>query len=250
MDIVELEAKEREERGKKLKGLRKQGLIPAVVYGKKFKSLPVMIDRKTFEKKILASGAGKNALISLKLAGAKDVSVITSDIQRNPLNDDILHIDFSYIVMDEAIRTKVPIELTGLPIGVKETGGILIHGLREVEVECLPRDIPDKFTIDVSELQIGDSRHVSDLVTSAKVKLVTNPSEMIANCSPPTKEEEVAAPIPTPEEVAAAAAAAEGVVPAEGEAKAAAPAAAAPAKEKGAKEEAPAAKPAAKTEKK
>lgn len=244
MENIELEAEKRELKGKKLKGLRKMGLIPAVVYGKKFKSLTVAVNSNMFEKKVLSSGAGRNALISLKMAGAKDIPVITSDIQRNPLTDSILHIDFSYIVMDEAIKTKVPIELTGLPVGVKETGGILIHGLREIEVECLPKDIPDKYTIDVAALNIGDSLHVSDLTGNDKVKIMTNPSEMIANCSPPTKEEEVAAPVPTPEEVAAAAAV-EGA-PAEGEAKPAA-AGAAPAKEKGAKEEAPAAKAPAKS---
>lgn len=240
METVVIEAQKREERGKKLKGLRNQGLIPAVVYGKKFKSLPIVIDRKTFEKRILASGAGKNALISLKMTGAKEVSVITNAIQRDPLTDDILHIDFTHIVMDEAIKTRVPIELVGLPIGVKETGGVLIHGLREVEVECLPKDIPDKFSIDVSELNIGDSLHVSDLTQVAKVKVLANPSEMIANCSPPTKEEVVAAPIPTPEEVAAAAAA---PVVAEEEVKEKSAPGAAPPEKKPGKEAAPEAKP-------
>jgi large subunit ribosomal protein L25 len=142
--------------------------------------------------------------------------------------------------MDEAIKTRVPIELVGLPIGVKETGGVLIHGLREVEVECLPKDIPDKFSIDVSELNIGDSLHVSDLTQVAKVKVLANPSEMIANCSPPTKEEVVAAPIPTPEEVAAAAAA---PVVAEEEVKEKSAPGAAPPEKKPGKEAAPEAKP-------
>jgi large subunit ribosomal protein L25 len=105
--------------------------------------------------------------------------------------------------MDEAVRTKVPIELVGVPMGVKDEGGVLIHGLREVEVECLPANIPDKFVVDVSSLKIGDALHVSDIPPVAKVKILSNPAEMIANCSPPTKEEVVAAPVPTPEEVAA-----------------------------------------------
>ncbi|HVN67102.1 MAG TPA: 50S ribosomal protein L25 [Candidatus Sulfotelmatobacter sp.] len=203
MAEVELEAQKREVLGKKLKKVRQSGLIPAVVYGRKFKSLPVMVERKAFEKKILASGAGKNAIISLKMAGAKAIPVLTNEVQRDPLTDAILHIDFSHLIMDELIKTKVPIELTGLPIGVKESGGVLIHGLREVEVECLPKDIPDKFTIDVADLKIGDSLHVSDLAKEAKVKFLTTAGEMIASCSAPTKEEEVA-PAPTPEEVAAA----------------------------------------------
>jgi len=156
------------------------------------------------------------------------------------LTDEILHVDFRHILMDEAIKTKVPIELMGIPIGVKDDGGVLIHGLREVEVKCLPTDIPDKFEIDVSALKIGDSLKVSDLAQVAKVEILTNLSEMIANCSPPTKEEVVAAPVPTPEEVAAAEAA-----PALAEEKVEEKSApgAPPPKEKPAKEAAPAAKP-------
>jgi large subunit ribosomal protein L25 len=209
MEKIELEAKKREEIRKGLDKVRRRGLIPAVVYGKKHAALPIMIDRKSFIKNILESDAGMNAIVSLKVSGGKEVPVLTHVVQRDPLTDEILHIDFRHIVMDEAIKTKVPVELIGLPMGVKEDGGVLVHGLREVEVECLPTDIPDKLEINVSALKIGDSLHVSDLAQVAKVKILSTPSEMIANCLPPTKEEEVAAPVPTPEEVAAAAAAPE-----------------------------------------
>lgn len=210
MEKIELEVEKREAVGKNLAALRKQGLIPAVIYGKKLKPLHVSVNQKIFVKTILKSGAGMNAIISLKLAGekSKEIPALTHAVQRDPLTDAILHVDFRHIVMDEAIKTRVPVELSGVPVGVKETGGVLVHGLREVEVECLPTNIPDKFVIDVTALKIGDSLHVSDLTAVAKVKILTTPAEMIANCSPPTKEEVVAAPIPTPEEVAAAAAAA------------------------------------------
>lgn len=210
MEKIELEAQKREESGKKLKAVRREGLIPAVVYGRKIKPLSIVIDGKNFIRTILRSEAGMNAIVSLKVAGEKTkaIPVLTHEVQRDPLTDEILHVDFRHIVMDEAIKTRVHIELIGLPIGVKETGGVLVSGLREVEVECLPTDIPDKYEIDVSELKIGDSLHVSDLAQVAKVKILTTPTEMIANCSPPTKEEVAPAPIPTPEEVAAAAAAA------------------------------------------
>ena len=242
---LELEARKREVVGKKLKSLRAQGAIPAIVYGKKLAPLQLFIDKKVFVKTILGSEAGMNAIVNLKVTELKGqpLAVLTHEIQRNPLTDEILHIDFRQIVMDEMIKIKVPIELTGLPTGVKDDGGVLIHGLREVEIECLPGNIPDKFSLDVAALKIGDSLHVSDIKTVDKVKILTNPSEMVANCSPPTKGEEVAAPIPTPEEAAAAAA---GPVVAEEEGKdKAAPAAAA-------KDKAPAkeAAPAAKTEKK
>lgn len=242
MAIIEIEAKQRAELGKELKKFRAQNLIPAIVYGKKIESIPLFIDKKVFIKKVLESEAGMNALISLKIAEqkGKGIAVLTHEVQRNPLNDEIIHIDFRNIVMDEAIKTKVPVELIGVPIGVKDDGGVLVHGLREVEVKCLPTDIPDKFEIDVTPLKIGDSLHVSDLTSASKVEILTTLSEMIANCSPPTKEEEVAAPIPTPEEVAAAEAA---PAVAEEEVKEKSAPGAPPPKEKAAKEAAPAAKP-------
>ncbi len=119
--------------------------------------------------------------------------------------------------MDEAIKTKVPVELIGLPIGVKDGGGVLVHGLREIEVKCLPGDIPDKFEIEVSALEINNSLHVSDLKISKKIEVLVPLEEMVANVSPPTKEEEVAPPPLTPEEEAVAAAAAEGAEAVAGE---------------------------------
>jgi len=206
MEKIILEAEKREELGKRVSKLRKQGLIPAIVYGRKISPLPIAIDKKTFIKNVLSTEAGMNAIVALKVKGEskKELSVLTHQVERDPLSGEILHVDFRHIVMDEAIRTKVPIELVGVAEGVKDGGGVLVHGLREVEVECLPADIPDKFEVDVSSLKIGDSLHVSDIPMVAKVKILSNPTEMIANCSPPTKEEVVAPAVPTPEEAAAA----------------------------------------------
>lgn len=242
MAKVELKGKKREELGKKTKKLRAQGLVPAVIYGRKFKSTSVSVDLKEFTKKVLQSEAGENLIFTLKLSEdgkGKSVPVITHNVQRNPLNDNIIHVDLMHVIMDEAIKTKVPVELIGLPIGVKEGGGVLVHGLREVEVKCLPGDIPDKFEIDVSALEINNSLHVSDLKISKKVELLVPLEEMVATVSPPTKEEEVAPPPLTPEEEAAAAAAAEGAEAVAGEeVKEKAPPGAAPV------EKAPAEKPA------
>ncbi|MFA6430855.1 MAG: 50S ribosomal protein L25 [Candidatus Margulisiibacteriota bacterium] len=224
MENVQIEVKKREVIGKKLSGLRKAGLIPAVVYGKKIKPMSVVVDLKSFTKLVMQSDAGRNSIISLAIDEKTSIPVLTHAIQRNATTDQILHIDFLNIVMDEVLRTKVPVELVGIPIGVKEDGGILIHGIRELEVECLPSDIPEKYEIDVSALKVNDLLHVSDLVKIEKVKVLTSQSEMIANCAPPAKEEVVAAPIPTPGEVPVTA---QGEAPAEGAkaADAAAPAA-------------------------
>ncbi|OGC12310.1 hypothetical protein A3K48_07655 [candidate division WOR-1 bacterium RIFOXYA12_FULL_52_29] len=191
MKKVELAAKKRDAIGtKKLKSLRKEGFIPAIVYGRKIKPIAVAIENKAFLTKILGSETGKNTIASLKVGG-EDLQVLTQDIQFDALDGTIIHIDFANVVMDEVIKTKVSIELTGIPFGVKESGGILVHGLREIEIECLPGDIPEKFHVDVSALQINDSLHVSDL-PSGKYKLLSSPTEMIASCVPPTKEEVVA----------------------------------------------------------
>lgn len=210
---VELKANKREELGKKAKNVRKQGLIPAVVYGRKFKAMSISVDNKEFIRKVLKSEAGHNLIFTLKISEdgtKKDVPVITHSVQQDSMTDDIIHLDFMHIVMDEAIKTEVPIELLGVPIGVKEDGGVLVHGLRDIEVKCLPGDIPDKYELDVTALKINDSLHVSDIKVSDKIEILTSEGEMLASVSPPTKEEEEVPPPATPEEAAAAAAAAEG----------------------------------------
>lgn len=209
---VEIKANKREELGKKNKKLRAAGVVPAVVYGRKFKSTSVSIDMKEFRKKVLQSEAGHNLIFTLKMSDdgkSKSVPVITQNIQRNFLTGAVLHLDFMHINMDEALKTNVPVELIGVPAGVKDEGGVLVHGLREVEIKCLPGDIPDKYDVDVSTLAINDSLHVSDLKVSKKIEILSPPEDMIANVSPPTKEEEVV-PTLTPEEVLAAAEVAEG----------------------------------------
>ncbi len=213
MAKIELKARKREEMGKRTKKIRATGLIPAVVYGRKFKSVPVAVDAKEYFKKVLESEAGLNLIFTLKMSEdgkTKSVPVITHGIQRNPLTDEIIHIDFMHIIMDEVIKARVPVELVGVPIGVKESEGVLVHGLREIEVKCLPGDIPDKFELDVSGLNINESLHVSDVKVSKKVEILVPETEMLANVSPPTKIEEEVPPPLTPEEAAAAAAAAEG----------------------------------------
>jgi large subunit ribosomal protein L25 len=193
---LELKADKRELIGKKVKQLRQQGLIPAVIYGRKLKPIALAVDFKEFRKKILKSEHGLNQIFSLKLGQDKSIHAITQSLQKDALTDNILHIDFKQVVMDEKMKTKVPVELTGIAIGVKEEEGVLVHGLRELEVRCLPGDIPDKFVVDVTKLKINESIHVSDLKVSDKVEVLAEPSEMVATVSPPTKEEEIAPAVP------------------------------------------------------
>ncbi|MFA5034804.1 MAG: 50S ribosomal protein L25 [Candidatus Margulisiibacteriota bacterium] len=230
MKKVELAAEKRDGIGtKKVKALRTKGLIPAIVYGKKMKPVAVAIDNKSFLSKILGSETGKNTIATLKLGGS-DLQVLTQEIQYDYMNGKILHIDFAHVLMDEVVKAKISIELTGIPAGVKESGGILVHGLREVEVECLPGDIPEKFHVEVVGLMINDSLHVSDL-PKGKYKVLSSAAEMIAACVPPAKEE-VVAPVAAATPVAGEAAAATAVADEKVKEKAApgaAPAKAAPA---------------------
>jgi large subunit ribosomal protein L25 len=152
-----------------------------------------------------------------------------------------------HVIMDEKIKARIPVELVGLPVGVKEEGGVLVHGLREIEVKCLPGDIPDKYVIDVAALKINESLHVSDLKIFDKVELLVSGSEMVATVSPPTKEE-VVAPVAPTAEAAEAAAGAAAVAEADVKEKTA-PGAAAPAKAASAKAAPAKAAPAAKQEK-
>ena len=252
MEKVELEAKKREKVGTtRSRNSRITGLIPAVVYGKGMESIAIEIDHKKFLK-IISSKAGRNVIITLNISSdgkSQSVPVLTHDIQINHINDSIIHVDFYKVKMEEEIKTKIPVVLTGESIGVKLDGGILVHGLREIEIKCLPANIPNQFVIDISILKIGNSLHVSDLKIGKEVTVVTLPTEILVTIAAPSKEEEVAAPIVAPEVTGQAvpAAAAPGApgAPAAPAGKEAAPAKgkeAAPAK---GKEAAPAAKEAA-----
>ena len=202
LEKVELEANKREKTGTSLsRRARISGLIPAIVYGKGMDSLPIEINYKKFTK-ILSSKAGRNIIITLKIAGdgkTNDIPVLTHEILRDAIKDSISHVDFYRIKMEEEIKTKVPVVLVGESIGVKLDGGILVHGLRGVEVKCLPANIPDKFEIDISALKIGGGLHVSDLKTEKGVAIMTAPTEILVTISAPAKEEVVAAPVVAPE---------------------------------------------------
>jgi large subunit ribosomal protein L25 len=202
MEKVELEAKVRESSGtSKSRNDRLAGSIPAIVYGKGAKSIAVLVNSKVFTK-LISAKAGKNVLINLKVSGgAKEemIPVLTHGIERNPVNDNIRHIDFYMINMKEPIKTKVPVHLFGESIGVKLDGGILVQGLRSIEIKCLPENIPDKYDLDISALKIGGSLHASDLKVDAGVTILTPGKEILATVTAPAKEEVEAAPLTAPE---------------------------------------------------
>ena len=184
MEKIILKADVRGETGKRIaKDLRNKGLVPANVYksGKAATSLTVS-DRELAG--VLRTKAGENVLITLKISGAsesaaKDRTVLIKEIQRHPVRDNILHVDFNEISLTEMLKVNVPLVARGEPVGVKIDGGLLEHVLRELSVECLPTDIPAKIEVDVSALKVGDHIIVKDIKVSEGVKVLNDP-ELIA----------------------------------------------------------------------
>ena len=180
--------------------IRVEGKIPAVVYGAGQDSLSVAVDPRQVTR-ILNSETGHNTIFDLTLDGSKTKAMIV-DWQYEPIKGKLLHIDVKRIAMDKKLTVMVPIELVGEPAGVKQQGGILEQMLREVEIECLPGDIPSHIDVDVSDLVFGKVLRVTDLPHSDKFKFLTDENQPVAHVT--TVKEEVVA---TPEAVAAEAAA-------------------------------------------
>jgi large subunit ribosomal protein L25 len=180
--------------------VRRGGKIPAVVYGAGKDAVSVSVDPRQVSR-ILASETGHNTIFDLALTGEQTKAMIV-DWQYEPIKGKLLHIDLKRIAMDQKLAVKVPIFLKGEAVGVKSQGGILEQMLREVEVECLPGDIPSHIDADVTELVFGKVLRVSDLPHSDKVEFLTDPNQPVAHVTS-VKEEVVA----TPEAAAADAAA-------------------------------------------
>jgi len=193
MQQFTLEATKRDDRGKnKARQMRQSGAIPAVLYGGKHASVAVTVNAKQVAA-ILRSDAGRNTIFTLKLAGEGDNKVLLKDWQVDPVKGHLLHVDLMRVAMDVKMRVQVPVHTFGDPVGVKLQGGIFETVTREVEIECLPSDIPDEFRVDVSELTIGKHLRAADLpLDSAKHTLVTDPQRVIAHVVALKKEEEVA----------------------------------------------------------
>jgi large subunit ribosomal protein L25 len=171
--------------------VRMGGKIPAVVYGAGKESQPVTVDPRHVLR-ILHSDTGHNTIFDLSMDGAATKAMIV-DWQYEPIKGHLLHIDLKRIAMDKALRVSVPIELQGVPIGVKTDGGILEQILREVEIECLPGDIPSHIDVDVSELTFGKILRVADLPHNEKLKFLTEANQPVAHVTS-VKEEVVATP--------------------------------------------------------
>ena len=188
--------------------LRRDGRVPAVVYGHGLTPLSVAVDRRDLYT-ALHTEAGFNALINLQVEG-EDYLTVAREVQRHPVRGDIVHLDFIRISLDENIEAEVPVEFTGIPIGVREQKGIVETVHASVVVSCLPTAIPSHITIDISGLRINDSARVSDLPEIPGVAYVTDPGQLLVMCVIPAAAIVEAAAAATAEGEEAAAAEGEG----------------------------------------
>ena len=202
-ELVETQPRPEQARTKNAaRRVRASGRIPAIVYGAKKDSVPVTVDPKQIGR-ILHSDSGHNTVFDLKVGGEQTKAMIV-DWQYEPIKGTLMHIDLKRIAMDQSLRVSVPVQLTGVPEGVKTQGGILEQMLREVEIECLPGDIPDQIDLDVTALVFGQVLRVSDLPQSGKIKFVTDETQPVAHITS-VKEVVEAAPAEAGVEAAAAA---------------------------------------------
>ncbi len=210
MERVALEARRRVGVGKtQARVSRRAGQVPAIVYGRKLAPVPVVVDGKAL-RNVLHTDAGMNVLIDLAIAddgGRTTQTVMVKELQRGIFQRDIIHADFHTISLEEKLEAHVPLTFIGQAKGIGDGGVFEVH-FREVVVECLPTQIPEHIEVDISDLALGDSIHVRDLVVASEITMVSPPEEVVATVVAPKVVEEVA-PAPTPEVPAVEAAAAE-----------------------------------------
>lgn len=197
MEEIFLEAEPRQDLGKaKVKDLRDKGYIPAVVYADGKKSLPLKVSNSALLK-LIHQHRIEGVVINLNIKDDgknKSRPCLIKEIQYEPVHGDIIHVDFNEISLTKKIKVNVPVVAKGEPQGVKQEGGSLEHILWEVEVECLPTNIPQNIEVDVSQLKIDDAIYVKDLSVPAGVKILNEPDSIVLSVVPPMKEE--VAPVP------------------------------------------------------
>ncbi len=177
---TKIKGKKREPGGTQTaRNLRKEGMIPSIVYGLGEENIPVSVDPDEI-RKILHSDRGDNTIINLNIDSEGKETVMIKDFQLDPVSYNLLHTDFMRIDMDEKIEVEVPIVPVGDPVGVIEDDGVLDLVHREVEVRCYPEDIPAQIEVDVSDLEISHNRRLSELEVSDKIELLQDPDTVVA----------------------------------------------------------------------
>ncbi len=192
MEEIFLEAKSREEKGSaKSRNLRNSGYLPAVVYSHGKEPLSLKFPKSALLK-LVHQHHLESVIINLKIEGDKNAKgrpCLVKEIQYDPVSEEIIHVDFNEISLTEAIKVDVGIEVKGEAVGVKQEGGSLEHILWEMEVECLPTNIPANIEVDISALKMGEAIHVKDIVFPAGVKCLNDPEAIVLHIAAPMKEE-------------------------------------------------------------
>jgi len=185
-----IKAEKRDAGGKNVaRRIRREGNVPAILYGPEVENISLLLNKRDIFD-ILKSETGENTIFQVDLEKDKP-EVMIKDYQQDVTTDEILHVDLFRISMDKEIRVTVPIVLTGDPVGVKAEGGFVEFATRDVDVECLPKDIPENIEVDISELHLNQSLKVEDLAQIEGVKMMADPQAVIVMVEAPSVEEEV-----------------------------------------------------------
>lgn len=213
--MLELLVKLRQGTGRKNKEIREQGFIPAILYGQKVKNLLLMVKAKDFEK--IFKEAGESTLVKLKIKGdeeknkkdgqektnlaKKERVVLIYDIARDPVSDQIIHIDFNQVKLDEKIKTEIPLAFVGQSAAVERDKGVLVKNIQRIEIEAFPQDLPHQIEVDISSLEtFDDNIYIKDLKVPEKVKIIAETEEVVASVIPPRTKEELEELTEAPEE--------------------------------------------------
>lgn len=189
MEEIVLNAERRTLVGKQVKALRREGKLPAVVYGHHLQALPITLDAR--EANRVLAGITSSHLLSINVQGELHTALVREK-QRHPVRGDLLHVDFLAVSMTEKLRTTVVIQLEGEAPAVKEKDGLLVTGVEELEVECLPADLPERIVVDISILKdVGDTIYVRDVQLPPEIEVLTDPDEMVVLVTAPVTEEEM-----------------------------------------------------------
>jgi large subunit ribosomal protein L25 len=194
MEKVVLKAEKREVVGKQVKAMRREGKLPAVIYGRHTEPINVFLDAHTAS---LALGRiTSSSLVTIDVNGT-EYPALVREKQRDFIKNRLLHVDFLAVSLDEKLRARVSVHFVGVSAAVKDHGAVLVHNLEQLQVESLPGDLPERIDVDISTLvKIGDGIRVKDVIVSDKVRLLDDPETMVAVATMPKVEEEaVAAPV-------------------------------------------------------
>lgn len=188
MEQITLEAKKRSEIGKRVKKVRKDGFIPAVIYGRNVDPIPISLEKLSATQ--ILNKISSSTVLNLKIDG-KDYAALVRDVQRDHIRNEFLHLDFLAVSLTEKLRTTVTISLVGEAPVLKEYEALIVPGISEVEVEALPQDLPEMIEVDISTLsEIGDAIYLKDIPVPANIKFLTDGEELIAVASSVKEEEE------------------------------------------------------------